>query len=693
MITDARPFPPEPEDRPDELWVCCEQYESALHDDPGMTPEQWLLAQYPADLRRQLANLHLLYQASRPAVAAAPAAVAAGAVPGYEILGELGRGGMGLVYKARQLRLNRTVALKVLLAGAHAGAEALTRFRTEAQAAARLQHPHIVPIHEVGEHDGQPYLVLECVDGGSLKQHLDGTPQPARPAARFVELLARAVHHAHQEGVIHRDLKPANILLDPEGQPRVTDFGLAKQWDTTGDAPANGPTQSGAIVGTPSYMAPEQAAGRTSEVGPAVDVYALGAIFYELLTGRPPFKGETALETLHQVLHNEPVGPRNLQPKVPRDLQTICLKCLHKSPPKRYATALDLAADLRRFAEGQPIQARPTGTWERALKWVKRHPMAAALAAVSTLATLVLLAGGLWSNQALRQAAERERGKAEEAEKQRRHAATQQTLAAAHLQNALDLFEPLCHQLLGDYLAQTQDGRYFRLQFSATARRFYQKLLTDKDNPDRQVQRSIGRAWQGLGMSHAVLNEWSEAKKAYLQAVELQQRLVRDFPAEPAYRLDLAVTYQSLGDACAAEGDKEKAGEQYAKIIPLFEALPANDERVKLLHKLANKLWNMGKSQEALFWQNRAIDHMQNSLREETPSDQRHKDAQALAKAYHLRALLLLELGKLTEADDDFERARHVKDANLPPTAALQFLLFRAKRAAELKGQAKPSTK
>ncbi len=268
-------------------------------------------------------------------------------VPGYEILGELGRGGMGVVYKARQVNLRRVVALKMILSGAHAAREDLERFRTEAEAIARLQHPNIVAVYEVGEHDGKPFFSLEFCTGGSLDRKLDGTPLEPLAAARLVETLARAMQAAHDKNVIHRDLKPANVLLTEDGTLKITDFGLAKKLDAAGQ------TASGAIMGTPSYMAPEQADGKTKEIGPAVDVYALGAILYELLTGRPPFKAATSWDTVAQVINDEPVPPRQLQSKVPRDLETICLKCLNKGAGQRYANCKELADDLRRWLEAR----------------------------------------------------------------------------------------------------------------------------------------------------------------------------------------------------------------------------------------------------------------------------------------------------------------------------------------------------
>jgi hypothetical protein len=304
------------------------------------------------------------------------------AVPGYEILGELGRGGMGVVYKARHLGLNRLVALKMILAGGHAGPDELARFRAEAEAVARLNHPNIVQIHDVGESGGLPYFSLEFVEGGSLDRKLAGTPLPSDEAAQLAERLARAMAAAHAAGLVHRDLKPANVLLGADGTPKVTDFGLAKKLDTAGQ------TASGAIMGTPSYMAPEQASGKSREIGPACDVYALGAILYECLTGRPPFKAATPLDTIMQVVSAEPVSPRQLNVRVPVDLETICLKCLQKEAARRYAGAAAMADELSRFRDGLPIQARPVGSLERAAKWVKRRPTAAATAAL--LALLVL---------------------------------------------------------------------------------------------------------------------------------------------------------------------------------------------------------------------------------------------------------------------------------------------------------------
>lgn len=307
----------------------------------------------------------------------------------YELLAEIARGGMGVVYKARQVSLNRLVALKMILAGHLAGKEEIARFRIEAEAAANLDHPHIVPIYEIGEHQGQQYFSMKYVEGGSLAAEFSRAPQARRSVRDLVASLStitRAVHHAHQRGILHRDLKPGNVLLDQDGQPHVTDFGLAKKVE--GDS---GMTRTGDIVGTPSYMAPEQAAAKKG-LTTAVDVYSLGAILYEMLTGRPPFREATPLDTLLQVLDKEPDPPRKYDPKVDRDLETIALKCLEKDPAKRYDSAAALADEIDRWQRGEPITARRMGRLRRALRWYRRKPL---LAGTMTLAVLSLFVIGI----------------------------------------------------------------------------------------------------------------------------------------------------------------------------------------------------------------------------------------------------------------------------------------------------------
>jgi serine/threonine-protein kinase len=312
-------------------------------------------------------------------------------VPGYAVEAVLGYGGMGVVYKARQLALDRPVAVKMLLAGPYAGPQELARFHRETAALASLRHPNIVQVYDAGDVEGRPYLTIELVEGGSLARKLSGAPQPARPAAALVSVLASAVEVAHRGGIVHRDLKPGNILLLADGTPKVSDFGLARR--LRGET---GLTPAGAALGTPSYMAPEQALGRVDAVGPLIDVYALGAILYEVLTGRPPFRAETDLETLQQAASLEPVPPSRLNATIPRDLETICLKCLHKEPLRRYATAAALAEDLNRFQRGEAIAARPEGPAARLARRVRQRPALSVAVATSALLLCVVVGGGLW---------------------------------------------------------------------------------------------------------------------------------------------------------------------------------------------------------------------------------------------------------------------------------------------------------
>jgi tRNA A-37 threonylcarbamoyl transferase component Bud32 len=362
---------------------------------------------------------------------------------GYELLGVLGRGGMGVVYKARQTKLNRALALKMILSGDGATAEEERRFREEAEHVATLDHPHIVPIYEVGEvaggaGAGRPYFSMKLIEGENLAADAARHPGPAsaerqRQAARLVAAVARAVHHAHQRQVLHRDLKPANILLGAQGQPHVTDFGLAERFSGA----AGGPSVSG-VVGTPSYMAPEQAAGR-KPLTTAADVYALGAILYELLTGRPPFQADTVFEALLRVIQ-EPPPPRQLGARLDRDLETVCLKCLEKEPARRYGSAEALADDLERWARGEPVLARPAGSLRRALKWVRRRPAAAALLAVSLVAVLALasLLALRGTNAELQRLNGQLEGAVQHASEQRFRAVEQEERARRH-QYAADL--------------------------------------------------------------------------------------------------------------------------------------------------------------------------------------------------------------------------------------------------------------
>jgi WD40 repeat protein len=458
-------------------------------------------------------------------------------VPGYEILGVLGRGGMGVVYQARQVHLKRLVALKMILAVDQIGSEELARFRIEAEAVARLQHANIVQIFEVGNQGGRPYIALEFVEGGSLARKLARTPQTPRLAAELGEVLARAVHAAHRQGIVHRDLKPANVLLaggpdTPLGQcvPKVGDFGLAKRLDDD-----SGQTRTGAIMGTPSYMAPEQAAGRTREIGAVTDVYALGGILYELLTGQPPFRGPTVLDTLELVRNQEPVPPTQLQPKVPRDLELICLKCLRKEPAQRYASAEQLAEELRRYLNGEPLLlTRPVGRGERLWRWCRRHPAWAAavlLAAVSGAALLALVVGAIFTYQ-LRQEQGRTAIALDEAEVQRGVAQEQrgraERLAASQ---AIDRHLLLCEQ--GDV--------------SRGLLRLARTLATTPDEDLRRVCRLNLAAWgRRLAAVKALIPTTPGGNQANYPLVSPDGRIILTTTGDAALLWD-AATGRSLG--------------------------------------------------------------------------------------------------------------------------------------------------
>jgi eukaryotic-like serine/threonine-protein kinase len=374
--------------------------------DAGKTPEE-VCSDCPellAEVRQRWREFRLIDAAvvalvpglrTTPAVGAispAPPTADLPQVSGYEVEAVLGCGGMGVVYKARQRVLDRVVAVKMLPPGAFAGPQELERFRRETAALASLRHPNIVQVHDAGDVDGRPYFAMEFVEGGSLAQKLAGAPQPARRAAELLATLAGAVEAAHRAGIVHRDLKPANVLLTADGTPKVSDFGLARRLEG-----GEGLTRSGAVVGTPSYMAPEQAEGEVGAIGPAADVYALGSILYECLTGRPPFRAESDLATVYQVVTREPVPPSRLNHMVPCDLETICLKCLSKEPGRRYATAAALADDLQRYDRGESISARRPGRLERVGKWARRRPAGAVLLGAGVLFTTTLIAVLLWS--------------------------------------------------------------------------------------------------------------------------------------------------------------------------------------------------------------------------------------------------------------------------------------------------------
>ncbi len=465
-------------------------------------------------------------------------------VPGYELLHELGRGGTAVVYLARQVALDRRVALKMVLAGGFASAADRQRFRAEAAAVAAVQHPGIVQVYEVGACGDRPYFALEYCPGGSLAQRLTGGPLPPRDAAALIEQVARAVHAAHDRGIVHRDLKPGNILFAEDGTPKITDFGLARRADTD-----TALTRTGAVLGTPSYMAPEQARGRR-DVGPAADVYALGAVLYECLTGRPPFLAATGLDTVLHAIHDDPVPPSRLTPKVPRDLETIALKCLQKDPAKRYPGAEALADDLARFLAGEPIKARPVPGWERAWKLAKRRPAAAVGLAASALSVGLVIGVVLVANARLqrerddadlaRRDAEARRLEAvaaqEEADRQRR-------LAHARLEKAVEAVERMMTRVADERWAAKPELQEERRQVLEDAVAFFNSFVGE-DSKDPIVRREASAAYMRAAGAYMALGKYPGCQRAAQAALDLRRGLSAEFPFDPG---PLRGTAESLG--------------------------------------------------------------------------------------------------------------------------------------------------
>jgi serine/threonine-protein kinase len=523
-------------------------------------------------------------------------------IPGHEVLRLLGVGGMGAVYLAQQRRLGRLVALKVIRGGSE-GAEELERFRSEAEAVARLQHPNVVQVFETGgwEPDPgappRPYFTMEYVPGGSLADRLDGRPRPPADAARLVETLARAIHAAHEVGIVHRDLKPANILLqapDVRGQksdgstdlwhltsdlgPKVTDFGLAKRLEQDSSR-----TRTGQIVGTPSYMAPEQAAGKSRQVGPAADVWALGAILYECLTGRPPFRGESAWDTLQQVLQTEPVPPRRLVPRLPRDLETVALKCLEKEPARRYASAAALADDLARFLAGEPIRARPVGSATRMWKWARRRPAAAGLVVVAALIPFALAAAGVWY-------ADMQKRRAEESDRERQ-------ATFENFETAFDAINQMVAEARNDRLRGVPEAEEIVRHLLEKAVDFCRRLLS-KRSDDPKLRRFTALAFRMVADVQRQTGEYDQAAESYRNAIDLHERLITDVPGEPQYAQDLSGTLINRSDLWYQRDRWADATADLERAITIRRGLAdAYPDRPAYRRELAIALDNLGAHQ------------------------------------------------------------------------------------------------
>jgi tetratricopeptide (TPR) repeat protein/tRNA A-37 threonylcarbamoyl transferase component Bud32 len=605
-----------------------------------------------------------------------PARAAAPVLPGYQILGELGRGGMGVVYKARQLRLNRIVALKMILAGDYAPPEAVVRFMAEAESIARLHHPHIVQIFAYGDHDRRPYFEMEYVDGGSLADRLGGRPWPLRDAARLVETLARAIHAAHRLGVVHRDLKPANILLTNDGIPKIADFGLAKCLDTE-----TGLTRTEWIVGSPSYMAPEQAGEGGRPIGPTADLYSLGAILYSLITGRPPFQAATVLETLEQVRSVSPIAPARLRPGLPRDLATICLKCLEKDPLRRYGSAAELAEDLRRFEAGETIRARPAGAHERLWRWCRREPAVASMA-LALLAGLVGVAtqwrrAELHLKDALHQRTRAELHLADAIKQQRRAERNERSQVEANhaLQLANDRERTASRRAQQRFVAAMAALKKFeditqnealqrdphleelRAELLQTALGFYsefQALLEEDGSPDarsRLVEASARAAqltWE--------LGRQDDALAAHRRALALVERMVAATPDDPEWQFALGRCHTRIGFTLRTMGRPAEALLSYEKARSIQESLARGHPGVArnrevlswTLSNLGVIEQDLGRTAEAIPLHRQALEIHEGLLRHEPGSAQYRSDlgwcwrylSQALASAGDLAGAL-----------------------------------------------------
>jgi eukaryotic-like serine/threonine-protein kinase len=483
----------------------------------------------------------------------------------YELLEEVARGGMGVVYRARQISLNRTVAIKMVLGGHLANAAEMRRFRAEAETAAQLQHPNIVAIHEVGEHAAQPFFSMDLVEGRNLAQLVRDEPLPSRKAATYLKTIAEAIQYAHSRGVLHRDLKPSNILIDESDQPRITDFGLAKRLDNPeGGTPQAELTQTGQVLGSPSFIPPEQAAGQREGIGPASDVYSLGAILYHLLTARPPFVAQTLTQTLQMVAETEPVSPRLLNAGVPRDLETICLKCLEKDVRRRYATAQKLADELGRFLRNEPIQARPVASVEKVWRWCRRKP---ALATAIGL-VFVVIAGSPLAVLLINQ--------------ERLHARASQTMAQVMKQFAADMLEGV-----GPSVAQGRDTQMLKEILDRTAERVG-KTLKDFPEAEADVRIVLGKTYAELGLTTNAM----EMTRAALRLRQLSQGPESAGVADAL--ANLGVQHYNASDFAGAEQLDRRALAMRLKLLGNEHTNVAMS-----FNNLGVALWNQGKFDEA----------------------------------------------------------------------------------------------
>jgi serine/threonine protein kinase len=572
-------------------------------------------------------------------------------VAGFDIVRELARGGMGVVYLARQTALGRDVALKMIHRGAHAHPEELSRFRREAQVIATLRHPNIAQVFDVGEQDGIPYIAMEVVHGPTLAEYLVDGPMDPQTATQFLIQLADAIGHAHARGIIHRDLKPSNILLEVEPlqstavpgepsrsiQPKIVDFGLAKR-----TAAMEGETVTGHLMGTPKYMSPEQAAGANRSITERTDIYSLGVILYETLVGRSPFEGSTALEVLDQVRNSDPVRPRALRPSIPRDLETICLKCIEKNPSDRYASADELLEDLRRFRSSRAILAKPTPFAVRLWKLAKRHPIQASLGFCALLAIGGLFAASLLFNQRLSRSLKEQRIASRQAEE--------------NYQTALEAVDKALERIGFDQLANQPGMERVREGLLADAVRLYEKLAANQPQAESSLAseqdfaplEQHADALSKLGAIQTLLGQTDQARENLSRAIDIQRRLVRDFPDQLALIHGLAISHVNLGRVT-----KEPKEFQLALDLlrPIRDTYPACRQcLVQALNQLS--LFQKEDEREAMLQEVRELTKSALSDSPEDPSLRL-----TLGQAMHNLGLLYMNTHRIEKAEESITEA------------------------------------
>lgn len=533
----------------------------------------------------------------KAALAAAPKSVAAGQTFGhYELIEPIAKGGMGIVYKARQKKLNRIVAIKMILAGQFADQSDIDRFYAEAEAAAALSHPNIVAIHEIGEMNGQHFFSMDFIEGKSLSGLIQENPVPPRVAAEFTKTIAETMEFAHEKGVVHRDLKPANVLLDKRQRPLITDFGLAKQVSNTSQL-----TMAGSIVGTPSYMPPEQAAGKIEEIGPWSDLYSIGAILYELLTGRPPFRASNPFETVRQVIELEPPSPRLLNANVPKDLETICLKCLQKERIRRYANCQELADELGRYLRGEPIQARPISGVARFWRLCKRYPATASAIAIAVVA---LLSASIFSTAAYfrtKRALANETAALSKSENSLRQESAAKALAEERKAQADQSFREAM-QAVNDLLTKVSESRLrnqpgaqeLRQELLVTARGYHERFQQQRQG-DPDVENELAASHFRVGRIALDLGALDDAIKSLSKAQEMQTRLLAEKPNDLDRLKALGDSLTQLGQVWTRKRDLAAASRDYAEAVRIREQLIANaPENHEFQRVLASAYMNAG---------------------------------------------------------------------------------------------------